>query len=199
MAGVSKLDHAVNGMLLVFTISAANSDIYLASRTCWALAKDGQAPDMLQRTNVRGVPIPAVALSSVFIALGFMNASKDAATVFGYFVSLVTVFGALNWVAVLVCYMAMVRGMRAQGISRDVMPFRSPLLPWGAPVALFMTVLVIVFNGYAAFIPRFQVDKFLTSYIGIPVYVVNWLVWKWLKKTERVKPEEMDLVTGRRS
>ena len=198
-AGVSHLEDAVNGLLLVFTISAANSDIYLASRTVWALAKDGQAPYLMQRTNSRGVPIPAVALSSIFIALGFMNATKSASTVFGYFVSLVTVFGALNWVAVLVSYLAMIRAMKAQGVSREIMPYRNILLPWGAWIALAVTAVVIIFSGYAAFIPYFQVDKFMTSYIGIPVYVANVLWWKFVKKTKRVKPEEADLVTGRRA
>ncbi|KAK0622660.1 amino acid permease/ SLC12A domain-containing protein [Immersiella caudata] len=198
IAGVSGLDQAVNGLLLVFTVSAANSDIYLASRTVWALAQDGQAPQIMHRTNRRGVPIPAVALSSLFCVLGFMNATKDAATVFGYFVSLVTVFGALNWIAVLVSYLAMIRAMKVQGIAREVMPYRNPLLPWGAYIALAMTILVIVFSGYNAFIPHFQIDKFMTSYIGIVVYVGNIAWWKIFKKTKRVKPEEMDLVTGRR-
>jgi amino acid transporter len=199
IAGVNKLDDAVNGLLLIFTISAANSDIYLASRTVWALGKDGQAPHLMQRTNKNGVPVPAVALSSIFIALGFMNATKSAATVFGYFVSLVTVFGALNWVAVLVSYLAMIRAMKAQGVAREVMPYRNILLPWGAYVALGITALVIIFSGYSAFIPHFQVDKFLTSYIGIPVYVINILWWKFVKKTKRVLPQEADLLTGRRS
>ncbi|KXX78184.1 Dicarboxylic amino acid permease [Madurella mycetomatis] len=199
IAGVDKLADAVNGLLLVFTISAANSDIYLASRTVWALAKDGQAPYIMRRTNKRGVPIPAVALSSIFIALGFMNASKDSATVFGYFVSLVTVFGALNWVAVLVSYISMIRAMKVQNIPRNAMPYRNPLLPWASYLALFITILVIMFSGYSAFIPRFQIDKFMTAYIGIPVYVGNILWWKFVKKTKRVKPEEMDLITGRRS
>ncbi|KAK4041099.1 amino acid permease/ SLC12A domain-containing protein [Parachaetomium inaequale] len=199
IAGVNKLDDAVNGLLLIFTISAANSDVYLASRTVWALGKDGQAPHLMQRTNKNGVPVPAVALSSIFIALGFMNATKSAATVFGYFVSLVTVFGALNWVAVLVSYLAMIRAMKAQGVAREVMPYRNILLPWGAYIALAITALVIIFSGYSAFIPHFQVDKFLTSYIGIAVYVINILWWKVVKKTKRVLPEEADLLTGRRS
>lgn len=197
-AGITKLDSAVNGLLMVFTISAANSDIYLASRTVWALANDGQAPKLMRRTNLRGVPIPAVALSSLFCALGFMNAKKDSQTVFGYFVSLVTVFGALNWISILISYLAMCRGMKAQGIPRSEMPYRNPLLPWGAYIALGITMLVIVFSGYNAFIPRFQLDKFMTSYIGIVVYLFNILVWKFVKKTKRVRPEEMDLQTDRR-
>ena len=188
---------AVNGLLLVFTISAANSDIYLASRSLWALAKDGQAPAMFYRTNRRGVPIPAVALSSAFIVLGFMNATTGASTVFGYFVSLVTVFGALNWMSVLISYLGMVKAMKVQGVSRQVMPYRNILLPWGAYIAIAITSLVIFFNGFAAFMP-FKVDKFITSYIGIPVYIINVLAWKFFKKTKRVRPEEADLVTGRR-
>ena len=141
-AGISKLADAVNGLLLVFTISAANSDIYLASRSIWALAKDRQAPQLFQRTNRRGVPVPAVALASVFIALGFMNATKSSSTVFGYFVSLVTVFGALNWMSILLSYLAMNHAMRVQGVSRSVLPYRNILLPWGAYVALFITALI---------------------------------------------------------
>lgn len=197
IAGIAKLDSVINAFLLVFTISAANSDIYLASRTIWALAKERQAPQIFHRTNKRGVPVAAVAFSSLFIALGFMNVTESASKVFGYFVSLVTVFGALNWISILVSYHCMLQGMKAQGIPRSVMPYRNPLLPWGAYLAFAVTVLVIFFNGFAAFMP-FKVDKFLTSYIGIPVYVGNVLWWKVYKKTKRVRPEEMDLQTGRR-
>ncbi|KAK3334533.1 amino acid permease/ SLC12A domain-containing protein [Neurospora tetraspora] len=198
-AGINKLDDAVNGLLLIFTISAANSDIYLASRTLWALAKDGQAPAIMNKTNKRGVPIPAVILSSLFIVLGYMNATKGSSTVFGYFVSLVTVFGALNWVAILVSYLFMIKAMKVQGVPREAMPYRNILLPWGAPIALFLTILVIIFNGYGAFFPHFQVDKFVTSYIGIPVFLINIGWWKVFKKTKRVRPEDADLVTGRRT
>ncbi len=45
--------------------------------------------------------------------------------------------------------------------------------------------------------PTFQVDKFITSYIGIVVYVVNFTWWKLFKKTKAVRSEDADLVTGR--
>lgn len=221
LAGIPKLDSVINAFLLVFTVSAANSDIYLASRTIWALAKENQAPALVSapqitvraveprfnvpfltlgqflKTNKNGVPLSAVAVSSLFILLGFMNATEDASTVFGYFVSLVTVFGAMNWISILVSYHYMLQGMKAQGIPRSVMPYRNPLLPYGAYFALLITILVIFFNGFTSFMP-WKVDKFITSYIGIPIYVINIFWWKIFKKTKQVKPEEMDLQTGRR-
>lgn len=45
--------------------------------------------------------------------------------------------------------------------------------------------------------PTFQVDKFITSYIGIVVYLFNFTWWKLFKKTKTVRSDEADLVTGR--
>ena len=196
-AGVRHLPDAVNALLMVFTLSAANSDIYIASRTLWSLAKEHQAPHLFTHTNKKDVPVWAVAISSIFIALGFMNAAKDAASVFQYFVSLATVFGALNWVCILISYIAMTRGMKQQVISRSSMPFRSFLLPWGAYAALFVNILVIIFQGFDAFVPRFNKEKFIPKYIGLAVFLVNCLAWKIGKRTRRVRAKEMDLANDR--
>lgn len=53
-------------------------------------------------------------------------------------------------------------------------------------------------TGYNAFIPKFDISKFMTSYIGIAIYVVNILVWKIWHRTSRVKASSMDLYTDRK-
>jgi len=93
------------------------------------------------------VPIYGVALSSSSTLLGYMNVAKSSSTVFGYLVSLVTVFGTLNWVSLLVSYISMRRGMVKQGIPLPDLPYRDPLQPYGAYFALCMTCIIIVFNG----------------------------------------------------
>ncbi|KAF6804476.1 dicarboxylic amino acid permease [Colletotrichum musicola] len=111
---------------------AANSDIYIGSRTLFGLARDGQAPGIISKTTGKGVPIYGVAITSVFAVLAYMNAAKSSSQVFGYLVSLVTVFGTLNWVSVLLSYIQFTRGMKAQGIPRSMMPYRGPLQPYGS-------------------------------------------------------------------
>lgn len=88
-----------------------------------------------------------VAATSVFSLLAYMNVSSSASTVFSYFVSLVTVFGTINWINILVSYIGFIRGMKAQGIARSEMPYRGPLQPYGAYFALGMTCLIVFFNG----------------------------------------------------
>jgi len=62
-------------------------------------------------------------------------------------VNLTTVFGALNWVNILVSYLFFRKGLNARGVQVSQLPYVCPLQPYGAYYALIVTVLVIVFNG----------------------------------------------------
>lgn len=50
-AGIKGLPSLVNACILIFTISAANSDQYIASRTLYGMARDGNAPAIFARCN----------------------------------------------------------------------------------------------------------------------------------------------------
>lgn len=125
------------------------TDIYCASRSLYGLAKDGQAFQIFSKARENGNPVFAVILSSMFAGLAYMNASKSAAQVFQYLVSLVTIFAVLNWVAILVSYICFKRALRAQGIPPSSQPYIGWLQPYGAYFALAMSLLVVVFQGEA--------------------------------------------------
>ncbi len=74
--GANSFVHIVNATLMVFIISAANSQLYIASRTLYGLSLLGQAPKIFRRVNRRGVPMPALAFCSIFACLVFLNASE---------------------------------------------------------------------------------------------------------------------------
>lgn len=213
-AHIKVLPEIINGSLLIFTLSAVNADIYTASRTLFALAKDKQAPAFLTHTRIGGimdgVPLAAVAIASCFVALAYMNAAKSAQVVFVYLVNLTTVFGALNWVNILISYLFFRNGVKARGIQVSKLPYIGPLQPYGAYYALIVTILIIIFNGkprpaqrripyanqytgYAAFVPHFDISRFVTSYIGVLAYLMEIFAWKWLHRTRRVKSEDMGL------
>jgi Amino acid permease len=70
------LAHVVNASLLVFIISAANSDLYIASRTLHGLALLGHAPRIFRKVTKRGVPIWALLLCWLFSMLVFLNVAE---------------------------------------------------------------------------------------------------------------------------
>uniref|UniRef100_A0A0D2XF39 Amino acid permease/ SLC12A domain-containing protein n=1 Tax=Fusarium oxysporum (strain Fo5176) TaxID=660025 RepID=A0A0D2XF39_FUSOF len=198
LGGVPIFADIINGCLLVFTLSAASSDIYCASRSLYGLAKDGQAPRIFAKARENGNPIFAVGITSLFICLGYMNASKSSSTVFGYFVSLVTVFAVLNWVAILISHIRFRQALKSQGIVSADMPYVGFLQPYGSYFSLFISLLVIVFNGYDAFIPHFKPEVFVLKYLGTVIFIFNFVWWKISKKTTFWSASDVDLNTGRR-
>ena len=60
-------------------MSAANSDLYIGSRTLYGLAVEGKAPAVFKRVNRLGVPYPALFLCTAFCALVFLNVKSSSA------------------------------------------------------------------------------------------------------------------------
>ncbi|KAL4819377.1 amino acid permease/ SLC12A domain-containing protein [Aspergillus spinulosporus] len=196
LAGIRVLPDIVNAGLLVFVASSAASDIYCSSRSLYGLAIDGQAPKLLAKTLENGVPAWSVGVAALFCLLGFMNAAKSASLIFDYFASLATIFVLLNWLSILLSYLNFKRGLKTQEISLKEKSYCAVLQPYGAYYSLFITFLCIVFSGYDAFIPQFKADQFVVRYIGIVVYVGNFLFWRFYTGARYVRPSEMDLTTG---
>ncbi|KAL3433772.1 amino acid permease/ SLC12A domain-containing protein [Aspergillus tetrazonus] len=196
LAGIKVLPDIVNAGLLVFVVSSAASDIYCSSSSLYGLAKDGQAPKLLAKTLKNGVPAWSVGFAALFCVLGYMNAAKSASTIFEYFVSLATIFALLNWLNILLSYLNFRRGLKRQDISLKEKSYCAVLQPYGAYYSMFITILCIIFSGYDAFIPQFKADQFVLRYVGIVVYVGNFLFWRFYKGARHVRPCQMDLTTG---
>ena len=59
----------INLVILVAALSAMNSQLYITTRMMFSLARAGHAPRRFGEVNKRGVPLAALLLSSVGIAL----------------------------------------------------------------------------------------------------------------------------------
>jgi amino acid transporter len=90
--GVQVLPSIINAAILIFTLSAANSDLYIASRTLYALAEEGHAPHIFTKVNRWGCPYYSLGITWLFCGLAYLRVSSDGATVFGYFVRFLLLF-----------------------------------------------------------------------------------------------------------
>ncbi|CAE6462040.1 unnamed protein product [Rhizoctonia solani] len=192
------LPHIINAVILIFVMSAANSDLYIGSRTLFALAAEGKAPRIFKRVNRHGTPWPALLFCTAFCFLTFLNVQKSGAQVFTYFVNLVTFFGATTWMCIVYTHLRFMKALEAQGISRDQLPYRAPFQPWGAWFALVVTFVITFFKGFDTLIKPVNIPNFITSYIGAPVFGFMWLGYKLWYKTKVIPPHEVDLITGKR-
>lgn len=199
IAGIHTLDHILNACILLFVFSACNSDLYIASRTLYGLASDGDAPAIFRRTNKDGVPLYALGGSAMFCLLAFMNVSTASTKVFGYFVNLTTIFGLMTWISILTTHIWFVRGRRAQNLPDSAMPYVAPLGLWGSYGALFMCILIALTKNYDVFTGDFhsKYPTFITGYLGIPVYLILLFGHKIITRSRGVRPHECDFYTGK--
>jgi len=176
-------------------MSAANSDLYIGSRTLYGLAVEGKAPAIFKKVNRRGVPWPALILCTAFCFLVFLNVKTSSAKVFGYFVNLVSTFGALTWMAIVYSHIRFMKALKVNGMQRENLPYKAPFQPWGAWFALISTGIITFFKGFDTFIP-WNAANFVTNYIGIPIFFTLWLTYKLVFKTKLIRYDEVDLTTG---
>jgi amino acid transporter len=55
-----------------------------------------------------------------------------------------------------------------------------------------------LYIGYDAFIPHFSAKTFVLKYLGLVLFAMNILFWKYGKGGRRLSASRVDLVTGRR-
>ncbi|GMM54415.1 Dip5 protein [Maudiozyma humilis] len=195
-SGINVLPHIFNACVLMFVFSACNSDLYVASRSLYSLAIDNKAPRILAKTNRWGIPYNAMGVSVLFCLLAYMSVSAGSAKIFNYFVNVVSIFGVLSWICILITYICFDRAVRAQGVDKSTFAYVAPFQPYGAWFALFFCCLLALIKNFTVFLGHeFDYKTFITGYIGLPVFFISFFGYKFYYKTKFVKPEEADLYT----
>lgn len=203
LAGVPAIEHVINTCLLIFTFSAANSDLYIATRSLYALAVEGNAPQIFSRTDDRGVPVYALGLSSLCCISAYMSVKIGSFHTFQYFVQLVTIFGILTWISILISHIYFVRARKAQGVPDTALAYVSPFGVRGSFAALIFACIVTFFNGWASFVHgltdnmKFNHSNFIVDYLPVPIYAALFFGYKLIMRTEVVKAADADLVGGK--
>jgi yeast amino acid transporter len=195
--GIPVLPHIVNFLILTSAFSAGNATVYCATRSLYGLALEGKAPRVLTRCNRAGVPYLCVAIVFAVGLLAFLSVDNSAAVVLNWFVSLVTASQLINFCVIAYSYIRFKKACEAQAISRDSLPYKAPLQPYAAWIALVCCFVMTFIGGYSIFLDdNFTVPDFLFQYLMVGLFPVIFFGWKILKKTRWLPPHEVDLRTG---
>lgn len=198
-ARIGGLDHVINACILIFVMSAANSDLYICSRTVYGLAVAGYAPRFFSKTNRMGVPYYGIILGCLFCCLAFMTVLESLAEIFNYFVNVVSLTGLITWTCILFLHIRFMKALEAQGIDRNRdLAYRSPLQPYGLYISFCICCFLVLIKNYTVFLGHdFPYKTFITGYIVLPVFILLFVGYKILKKTRLHSPEDVDLTTYR--
>ncbi|KAL4912768.1 amino acid permease/ SLC12A domain-containing protein [Aspergillus aurantiobrunneus] len=197
-AGILPAAHLINALIVVSVISAGIGSLYVSSRTILFMARSGKAPKFLGRTNEAGVPWVAIVFSNLFTCIVFLSLGEGAGQVYDALITLSGVATFLVWSTISLAHIRFRSALTAQGQSPSSLPFRAAFYPWGTYFALALTVFLVFFQGYTAFLNPFSAKDFVVNYILLPVFVAFVVGWKVWHRTRIVRVGEMDIWSGRR-
>ncbi|KAI0020207.1 amino acid permease/ SLC12A domain-containing protein [Xylariomycetidae sp. FL0641] len=192
LAGVPVLPDIINAVLLTAVLSAANSNVYSGSRILVALANEKHAPSCLTWTNRIGTPYVAVGFTSAFGLLGFLKLSATGAEAFDWLLNISGIAGFITWSCICICHLRFQKALKYRGFPRADLPYKAPFQPYLAVYGVFFCILILLTNGFTAFI-KWSTGDFFSAYISLILFVVLFVGHKVVFRTKSVKIEDVDL------
>jgi amino acid transporter len=141
----------------------------------------------------------AVGASALFTPLAYLNCANSGSVVFAWFVNLTNTSGFISWICCSIVYIRFRKATEVQGLSRESIPYRSIVQPYGAWIAMFAFTFLTLINGFDVFFPeKWSPSSFLTAYVGIPLFLVIYFVHRAFHWSEKwaIPVGEIDLQSG---
>ncbi|WP_127571084.1 amino acid permease [Paenibacillus xylaniclasticus] len=193
-AGLSIAASVMNAVILTSVLSAGNSGMYASTRMLWVLARDRKAPKRFVMLNRRGIPVYALMATAAVGMLAFLASFFGDGQVYIWLLNASGMSGFIAWLGIAVSHYRFRKAYIAQGGSLDDLPYRSLWYPFGPILAGSMCMIVIIGQSISAYSDgRIDWSFMLASYIGIPLFLLLWLGYKWKYKTKWLKLEQCQL------
>ncbi|OAA43264.1 Amino acid/polyamine transporter I [Metarhizium rileyi] len=193
-AGIKAVPSIINAVVVTSAWSAANSAMLVGTRTLYGLALEGHAPRFFKRTNRFGTPWLSVTAVGSLMVLGYLTLSSAASVVFEWMQALVSAASFVHWINIEIVYLRFYYGCKAQGISRDELPWKGPFQPYAAWAALVSFTVLLITGAFFVFIDgHWSVQGFVSSYFNIPLILVLYFGYKHWRKTKLVSLYDMPI------
>ncbi|MDC7716267.1 amino acid permease [Vogesella sp. DC21W] len=170
--GIPYAADILNFVVIVAALSAMNSQLYITTRMMFSLARGGDAPKMLGQVNSKGVPLNALMLSSIGIAVATLLYVLYPQDAFILMISL-SMFGAMfTWMMIFLTHLFFRRKYEAAG--NPPLAFRMKFYPF---VSLLGLVLML-----ATMVTTLFTDEFnMTLKFGLPFLLVLVFLYKFVR------------------
>jgi lysine-specific permease len=189
-AGLAAAASIINAVLLTSVLSAGSSLMYVSTRMLYAMALEGKAPKLFTRVDSRGIPINALYVSVIVGLISFLT-SIYGNSVFIWLINLSGITGFIKWLSISYSHYRFRKAWVAQGHSMDELKYKAKWFPFGPIFTLALCSFVILGQAFTA---SGAVDwgNLISTYCGIPLFLMTWLGYKFVRHTKIIPLEEVD-------
>ncbi len=192
-AGFAFAAAVMNTVILTSVLSAGNSGMYACARMLWVLAEEGKAPKFLSKVNKRGIPANALYVTSLVGMLAFLSSLFGDGVVYIWLLNASGMSGFIAWVGIAICHYRFRKAYVAQGFDIRDLPYKAKLFPFGPIFAFALCIIIILGQNYNAFLGEtIDWNGVFVSYIGLPLFLLLWISYKFINKTKVIPLEACD-------
>ncbi|MBA4542521.1 MULTISPECIES: amino acid permease [Thermoactinomyces] len=174
--GLKGVANIMNFILLTAVISAANSGMYATTRMLYSLAGEKEAPAFFTRLGKRGVPIYALAASSVCLFLGSLVAFIAPESVFQYLMGIPGYTVILTWILICLSH------LKLRGKYERTPDFRLSFFPFTTGITLIVLAAIMIFVLLS---PK----NLINTIVYLAIILVLTIASQWLKPNQRILTE----------
>jgi L-asparagine transporter-like permease len=168
--------HLMNFVVLTAALSSMNCDLYLSTRMMFSLSRSGFAPQVFGRVTRRGVPLPALMISTLGLVIATVIAVLYPTSAYVYLFGIALFGGLFVWVMIFVSHLFFRREWERQGLRR--LPVRMIGYPYTSILGGLLVATIIVSTWW---VPGMRP----TIYSGIPWLILISLAYL-VRRSKRV-------------
>lgn len=191
-AGFAFAASMMNAVILTAILSAGNSGMYSSTRMLFDMARKGSAPKLFAHLDPRGVPMNALYATTAIAALCFFTTFFGEQEVFNWLLNMSGMCGFIVWLGIAISHYRFRKGYLAQGYQLEGLAYRAKFFPFAPWFAFILCSIVVLGQNHQAVLDG-EWLAVLSTYIGILLFLVIWLGYKWKYKTKLVSYQEMDV------
>lgn len=191
-AGFAFAASMMNAVILTAILSAGNSGMYSSTRMLFDMARKGSAPKLFAHLDPRGVPMNTLYATTAIAALCFLTTFFGEQEVFNWLLNMSGMCGFIVWLGIAISHYRFRKGYLAQGYQLEGLAYRAKFFPFAPWFAFVLCSIIVLGQNYQAVLDG-EWLAVLSTYIGILLFLVIWLGYKWKYKTKLVSYQEMDV------
>lgn len=191
-AGFAFAASLMNAVILTAIMSAGNSGMYSSTRMLFDMARKGSAPKAFGRLDTRGVPMNALYATTAIAALCFLTTFIGEKQVFNWLLNMSGMCGFIVWLGIAVSHYRFRKGYIAQGNKLEDLAYTAKSFPFAPWFAFILCAIVVLGQNYQAVLAGEWLSV-VSTYIGIFLFLIIWLGYKWKYKTKLIPYDKMDV------
>lgn len=189
----SKLINAasiMNFIILIAILSSSNAGLYASTRMLYTLAIEGKAPKMFKKLSKNGIPRNSLYITTLISGGYLINYKINIQKIYAELINISSITGFITWLGIFIIHYRFKKGYKK--LNNKINKSTHKYFPIGTFFSFILCFIITLGQAYVTLSSNnIKLKEIIITYIGIPLFCINWLGYKIIFKSKIIKYEDM--------